>query len=87
MLEINSFCSVMGCKVSLKLHFRYFHLDFFPPEHVGAISDEHDERFYRDTFRTEKRYIGKWSANVLAHYSWSVVRETPSGENKKQKKK
>ena len=71
--------------MSLKLHFRYFHLDFFP-EHVEAVSDEHGERFHRDTSRTEKRYIGKWSANVLAHYSWSAVRETPSGGNKKQKR-
>jgi len=52
---------------------------------MAAVSDEHGEGFHWDTSRNEKMYIGKWSANLLAHYSWSVVRETPSGENKKLK--
>jgi len=82
--ELNYSRSGMGCKVSLRLHFRYFRLDFFP-KRMAAVSDEHGEGFHWDTSRNEKMYIGKWSANLLAHYSWSVVRETPSGENKKLK--
>ena len=52
---------------------------------MGAVSDEHGERFHRDTSLTAERYSGKLSANVLAHYSWSVARET-TGVNKRQKK-
>jgi hypothetical protein len=52
---------------------------------MGAVSDEHGERFQRDTSLNAK-YSGKWSANVLAHYSWSLVRET-TGINKMQKKR
>jgi hypothetical protein len=35
----------------------------------------------------EKRFNGKWSPNVLADWSWSLTRETPSGEYKRQKKR
>jgi hypothetical protein len=34
----------------------------------------------------EKRYRGKWSSNILADYCWSLIRETPTGEHKRQKK-
>jgi hypothetical protein len=35
----------------------------------------------------EKRYSGKWSANILADYCWILIKETPTGEYKSQKKK
>ena len=31
----------MGCNMSLKIHFLESHLDFFPPENLGEVSDEH----------------------------------------------
>jgi hypothetical protein len=34
----------------------------------------------------EKRHTGKWSPNMLADYYWSLIRETPTGEYKRQKK-
>lgn len=34
---------VLGCKMSLKLHFLHSHLDYFP-ENLGDVS----ERFYQD---------------------------------------
>ena len=37
----------MGCRMSLKIHFLHSHLNFFPPN-LGAVSDEHGERFHRD---------------------------------------
>ena len=37
----------MVCNMSLKLHFLYSHLDFFP-ENMGAVSDEHCKRFHWD---------------------------------------
>lgn len=48
----------LGCNMSLKIHFLHSHLDFFPPN-LGAVSDEHGERFHQDIFTIEKRYQGK----------------------------
>lgn len=41
--------------MSLKLQFVHTHLDFFP-DNMGAISDEHRERFHKDVDEMEKRY-------------------------------
>ena len=35
----------MRCRMSLKIHFLHSHLNFFPPN-LGAVSDEHGERFH-----------------------------------------
>jgi hypothetical protein len=48
----------MGCNVSLKVHFLDSRLDFLP-YNLGAVSDEHGERFDLDISTTEKRYQGK----------------------------
>lgn len=53
--------------MSLKIHFLDSHLDFFP-ENLGAISDEHGERFHQDIMQIEKRYNGKLSAAMLADF-------------------
>jgi hypothetical protein len=37
----------MGCNMSLKIHFLHSHLDFFP-QNLGAVSDQHGERFHQD---------------------------------------
>ncbi|UYV81970.1 hypothetical protein LAZ67_21000259 [Cordylochernes scorpioides] len=55
----------LGCNMSLKIHFLHSHLDFFP-DNLGAVSDEHGERFYQDISSMEKRYQGKWSPAMLA---------------------
>jgi hypothetical protein len=34
----------------------------------------------------EKSFNGKWSPNILADCSWSLIRERPTGEYKGQKK-
>jgi hypothetical protein len=51
-------------------------LDFFP-ENLGAVSDEHGERFHQDTSNMEKRYQGKWSLSMLADYCWTLKRDVP----------
>jgi hypothetical protein len=38
-------------------------------------------------FEMEKTFNGKWSPSMLAGCSWSLIRETPNGEYKTQKKK
>lgn len=37
----------VGCSMSLKLHFLYFHLDVFF-NNLGTVSDERDECFHKE---------------------------------------
>ncbi|UYV61015.1 hypothetical protein LAZ67_1003112 [Cordylochernes scorpioides] len=66
----------LGCNMSLKIHFLHSHLDFFP-DNLGAVSDEHGERFHQDISSMEKRYQGKWSPGMLADYCWTLKRDLP----------
>ncbi|KAJ4435146.1 hypothetical protein ANN_23722 [Periplaneta americana] len=65
---------VIGCNMSLKLHFLDSHLDFFP-QNLGAVSDEHGERFHQDIDMFEKRFSGRWNGSMLAEYCWSNIRD------------
>ncbi|UYV82671.1 hypothetical protein LAZ67_22000476 [Cordylochernes scorpioides] len=47
----------LECNMSLKIHFLHKHIDLFP-ENIGAVSDEHGERFHQDISSMEKRYQG-----------------------------
>jgi hypothetical protein len=73
----------MGCNMSLKIHFLHSHLDFFP-QCLGAVSDEHGERFHQDIAVIEKRYQGKWSVNMLSDYCWSIIRDVPETNYKRK---
>jgi hypothetical protein len=53
--DLSTAYKAMGCNTSLKVHFLDSHLDFFP-ENLGAVSDEHGERFHQDIPNMEKRY-------------------------------
>ncbi|UYV76697.1 hypothetical protein LAZ67_14001794 [Cordylochernes scorpioides] len=55
----------LGCNMSLKIHFLHSHLDFFP-DNLGAVNDEHGERFHQDISSMEKRYQGKGETNKQA---------------------
>jgi len=54
------------------VHFLESHLDFFP-ENLGAMSDEHGERFHQDIYAMEKRYQGMWSPSTLADCFWTLI--------------
>ena len=54
----------MGCRMSLKMHFLHYHLDFFSPN-MGDVSKEHGERFHQDIFDMERRYQGQWNCNMM----------------------
>jgi len=71
----------LGCNMSLKIHFLHSHLDFFP-EKCGAVSDEHG-----DISSMEKRYEGKWNCAMLTSYCWTLARDTPATEYKRQAKR
>jgi hypothetical protein len=47
------FCAHM----SIKINFLVSHLNFFP-EDLGAVSEEHGERFYRNTLCVKKTIPG-----------------------------
>ena len=69
----------MGCNMSQKIHFSDSHLDFFPAN-LGAVSDEHGERFHQDMATLERRYQGKWSPIMLVDYCWTLLRDTPEAK-------
>ncbi|UYV70283.1 hypothetical protein LAZ67_7002368 [Cordylochernes scorpioides] len=66
----------LGCNMSFKIHFLHSRLDFFP-DNLGAVSDEHGERFHQAISSMEKRYQGKWSPAMLADDCWALKRDLP----------
>ena len=60
--------------MSLKEHVLDSHLDIFP-QNLGAVSDEHRQRFHQDIYTMEKQYKGKWSPSMLADYCWTLRRD------------
>jgi len=76
----------LGCNMSLKIHFLHSHLDFFA-ENCSAVSDEHGERFYQDISSMKKRYRGKRNCAMLASYCWTLARDAPTVEYKRQAKR
>ena len=67
----------MGCRMSLKMHFLHSHLDFFPAN-LGAVSDEHGERFHQQISIMENRYQGNFNPNMMGDYCWFLQKETSS---------
>ncbi|GBN93957.1 hypothetical protein AVEN_123389-1 [Araneus ventricosus] len=67
---------MLGCNMSMKLHFLHSHLDDFPKT-LGAVSDEEDERFHQDLKVLEARFQGSWGVYMMADYCWSIKRECP----------
>ena len=49
--------------------------------------NEHGERFHQDTSSMEKRYHGKWNWAMLADYCWTLARDVPTVEYKRQAKR
>jgi hypothetical protein len=68
---------LLGCNMSLKLHFLASHPDYFPPNLV-AVSEEQGERFHQDLKDVERRYQGRWDVNMMADYCWSIASDDPS---------
>ncbi|GBM90320.1 hypothetical protein AVEN_116310-1 [Araneus ventricosus] len=67
---------ILGCSMSLKVHFLDSHLDYFP-ENLGAVSEDQGERFHQDIKEMERRYQGKWNAIMIADYFWMLQRDNP----------
>ncbi|KAJ8685654.1 hypothetical protein QAD02_021447 [Eretmocerus hayati] len=71
---------------SLEIHMLDSHLVFFP-DNLGAVSDEHGERFHQEIATLENRYNSKKSVNMLADYCWNVVTEGSSTHRRKSARK
>lgn len=77
----------LGCLMSLKLHFLFSHLDYFP-ENVGAFSEEMGERFHQDFKQAERHYQGRWDERMMADYCWRLKRNAnPSIHKRKSLKR
>ena len=74
----------LGCRMSIKLHFLHSHLDFFRPN-LGAVSEEHGERFHQDIQVMEKRYQGRWDEAMMGDYVWGLVRSDSSQHKRKSR--
>ena len=55
----------LGCKISIKMHFLFSHLEKFP-DNLGDVSDEQGERFHQTLMAVEERYQGRWDRHMLA---------------------
>ena len=74
----------LGCRMSLKMHFLHSHLDFFP-QNLGAVSDEHGERFHQDISIMEHRYQGRFDSNMMGDYCWFLQRDTTTSHKRKSR--
>ena len=75
----------LGFNMSLKIHFLFSHLDFFPLN-CGDVRDERGERFHQEISMMEHRYKGKWSAAILGDYCWVMKRDAPETKCHRQAK-
>ena len=71
---------LLGCKMSLKLHFLASPLDYFPPN-LGPVSEEQGKMFHQDLKDVEQRYQGRWDVNTMADYFWSIALDDASREH------
>ena len=76
----------MGCLMSLKIHFLHSHLNFFLPN-LGAVSDEHGERFHLDITKMESNYQGKWNPGMMGDFCWMLLRDIPGAKYTRSSKK
>jgi len=76
----------LGSNMSLKIHFLDSHLNFFP-NNLGAVSDEHGERFHQDISVMESRYRGKVNSKMLSDYCWTLKREVTQDKYRRNSRK
>ena len=72
--------------MSLKIHFLHSHLNFFPPN-LGAVSDEHGERFHQDITKMESNYQGKWNPGMMGDFCRMLLRDIPGAKYSRSSKK
>ena len=76
----------MGCRMSVKIHFLHPHLNFLPPN-LGAMIDEHGERFHQVITKMESNNQGKWNPGVMGDFCWMPFRDIPEAKYTRSSKK
>ena len=79
--ELVSTYRASGCNMSLRLHFLQSRLDFFPGN-MGAVSDEHVEKFHQDISRTNIYiyiHIYIYRAANVTQICWLITAECLHG--------
>jgi len=76
----------LGYNMSLKMHFLFSHLDFFPLN-CGAVSNERGERFHQEMSVMGHRYKGKWNVGMLGDYCWMMKRDASGTKHHRQAKR
>ena len=76
----------MGCRISLKIHFLHSHLNFFPPN-LGAVSDDHGEKFHQDITKMESDYHSKWNPGMMGDFSRMLLRNILEAKYSRSSKK
>ena len=76
----------MGCRMSFKIHFLHSHLNFFPLN-LGAVSEEHGERFHQDITKMKSNYQDKWNPGMMGDFCWMLLRDIPEAKYTRSSKK
>ena len=64
----------LGARISIKLHYLFGHLDYFP-KNRGDVCKEQGKRFHQDIRPMEKRYQGCWDSHIMPSYCWTLIRD------------
>ena len=54
---------------------------------LGAVSDEHGERFHQDITKMESNYQGKWNPGMMGDFCWMLLRDIPVAKYTRSSKK
>ncbi|GBL79666.1 hypothetical protein AVEN_18208-1 [Araneus ventricosus] len=77
---------ILGCNMSLKVHFRHSYLDYFP-ENVDVVSEKQGEKFHQDLKEMERRYQGRWNMSMIAEYCETLKRDNNLQVDQKKSKR
>jgi hypothetical protein len=77
---------LLGCLMSLKIHFVNLHLDCFP-ENVGAVSEQQGELLYQYIKDMERRCQGRWNVNMMGDCCWTLHLKIPETSHKRNSNK
>jgi hypothetical protein len=80
---LSSYFALDG-NMSLQLHFLQSNSDFFPGN-TATFSEQQDEKVPAGYIPNVKRCSRELNSDVLVDYCWTLLRETPTEEYKRQK--
>ena len=73
----------LGARMSIKLHYLFSHLDYFP-RNLGDVSEEQGERFHQDIWTMGERYQSRWDIHMMADYYWTLIRDCTKQSHKRK---